>query len=120
MITLLDKFMEVEHLSSGCCQAPRALPLAKEALRARAQQFKALGHPVRLQIVAMLAQAAKPLCVCDIEAHFELKQPTISHHLRWLREAGLLVAETRGPYTYYHLKPQALAAVGEWLQHLAA
>lgn len=105
---------------SACGQSTRALRLPAEVLRLRVRQLKALGHPVRLQMVALLSQEGAPLCVCDIEAHFNLKQPTISHHLRWLREAGLVIAEVRGPYTYYQLKPEVLEDLGAWLQRLAA
>ncbi len=101
-----------------CCRPPQVTHLPEQVIRQRTYQLKALGHPVRLQIVALLAQASGPLCVCDIEAYFNLKQPTISHHLRWLREAGLLEAEVRGSYTYYCLKPEALEALTTWLKKL--
>ena len=81
---------------------------------------QALGHPVRLQILHLLAQADDALCVGDIEACFDLKQPTISHHLRWLKEAGLLTAEVRGTYTYYRLQSEALNGLLVWLQQFAA
>ncbi len=80
------------------------------------RQIKALGHPVRLQILHLLAQAGDALCMCDIEACFDLKQPTISHHLRWLKEAGFLTAEVRGTYTYYRLQSEALNGLVVWLQ----
>jgi ArsR family transcriptional regulator len=73
--------------------------------------FKALGHPVRLQIVELLSRFAGQACVCDVEDQFDLSQPTISHHLKILREAGLVVAEQRGLWVYYHLRPAALESL---------
>ena len=72
-----------------------------------APMFKALGDPVRLQMVSMIA--AKPeLCVCEITPAFELSSGTISHHLKTLREAGLVDCERRGTYVYYWIQPAAL------------
>ena len=70
--------------------------------------FKALGHPVRLQIVELLSRFAGQACVCDVEGQFELSQPTISHHLKILREAGLIDAEHRGLWAFYYLRPAAV------------
>lgn len=66
-----------------------------------AAAFKAIGHPVRLQILDLLSRQASPMCVCHIEARFTLSQPTISHHLRLLRKAGLVNSERRGTWIYY-------------------
>lgn len=63
--------------------------------------FKAIGHPVRLQILDLLSRQASPMCVCHIESRFTLSQPTISHHLRLLRRAGLVNSERRGTWIYY-------------------
>ncbi len=104
--------------TASCCVPPRLQRLPASEVGHRARQLKALGHPVRLQILHLLAQAGDALCVCDIEAYFELKQPTISHHLRWLKEAGFLAAEVRGTYTYYRLQPEALSGLTGWLQQL--
>jgi ArsR family transcriptional regulator len=72
--------------------------------------FKALGDPVRLRMASMIA-AHRELCVCDIAPAFELSSGTISHHLRLLREAGLVSCERRGTYVYYWINPQAEDAV---------
>jgi len=69
--------------------------------------FKALADPTRVAIVSRLASGEK-CCVCDLTAVFELSQPTISHHLRILREAGLVDAERRGTFAYYWLVPEAI------------
>jgi ArsR family transcriptional regulator len=79
-----------------------------------APMFKALGDPVRLRMVSMIA--AKPeLCVCEITPAFDLSSGTISHHLKTLREAGLIDSERRGTYVYYWLQPQAVAALATLL-----
>lgn len=65
--------------------------------------LRVLGDPTRLAIVAMLAREEEPLCVCHVEARFDLAQPTISHHLRVLREAALVTTERRGTWVYYAL-----------------
>jgi ArsR family transcriptional regulator len=74
-------------------------------VRARAPLFKALGDATRLEMVALIAQALEPLCACELEAHFDLAQPTISHHLKILRKAGVLTSERRGTWIYYGLDP---------------
>lgn len=75
-----------------------------------ARMFKALGDPVRLRMLGLIAgREGGESCVCDIAPAFELSQPTISHHLKVLREAGLLDCERRGTWVYYRLVPSALA-----------
>lgn len=75
-----------------------------------APMFKALGDPARLRMVSMIA-AADELCVCEITPAFELSSATISHHLKTLREAGLVDGERRGTFVYYRIRPEALAAL---------
>ena len=72
-----------------------------------ASRFKALADPTRVAIVNRLAQAAET-CVCDLTAAFDLSQPTISHHLKVLRDAGLVEASKRGTWAYYRLVPDAV------------
>lgn len=74
--------------------------------------FKALSDPTRVAIVNRLA-AAPEVCVCDLTTAFDLSQPTISHHLRLLREAGLVEAERRGTWGYYRLVPEAIDRLRE-------
>lgn len=95
--------------SFGCCQPVPAELLPERVADRLVQAFKALGHPVRLQIIHLLAHLGGRVCVCDVEAHFTLTQPTISHHLRVLREAGLVDSEQRGLYVYYRVEPEAMA-----------
>lgn len=75
--------------------------------------FQILGHPVRLQILDVLARHAGQVCVCDLEAAVPVKQPTVSHHLRLLREAGLVDCERHGQWAYYFIQREALAALRE-------
>ena len=71
--------------------------------------FKALGDPVRLRLVSLIgARDGGEVCVCDLTSAFDLSQPTISHHLKVLREAGLIDSERRGTWVYYRLVPAAL------------
>jgi len=72
-----------------------------------ALKFKALGDPVRLRLVALIASTAE-VCVCDLVPAFALSGPTISHHLKVLRQAGLVDSERRGTWVYYHVLPEAL------------
>ncbi len=81
--------------------------------------FKALGHPVRLQIMDLIAQGGGQICGCDIERHFELTQPTISHHLKVLRDAGLIVSEPRSVNVYHKVNPAVLVTLQTMLGQLA-
>jgi ArsR family transcriptional regulator, arsenate/arsenite/antimonite-responsive transcriptional repressor len=75
-----------------------------------AAMFKALGDPVRLRLLSMIASAGGgEVCVCDLTGSFDLTGPTISHHLKVLREAGLVNSDRRGTWVYYRLVPAALA-----------
>lgn len=75
---------------------------------ALAAAFKAIGHPVRLRILRKLSCQPDPLCVCHIESRFTLSQPTISHHLRLLRKAGLVNSERRGTWIYYSVRREGV------------
>ena len=101
-----------------CCGLPPGLRLAPAEASRHADRLKALGHTVRLQIVDLLARYGGQVCVCDIEGQFTLSQPTISHHLRILRQAGLVDGEQRGLWIYYRLHPQTLVdleqLIGSW------
>lgn len=81
-----------------------------------ARMFKALGDPVRLRLLSLVASHADgEACVCDISGSFDLSQPTISHHLRILREAGLLECERRATWVYYRVVPAALRQLSDVL-----
>jgi ArsR family transcriptional regulator, arsenate/arsenite/antimonite-responsive transcriptional repressor len=96
----------------GCCP-----PLAREPLTGNqsvelARVFKAMGDPVRLQLLSLIAShAGGEACVCDLTDVFDLTGPTISHHLKVLREAGLITGDRRGTWIYYRVRPELLAQV---------
>ena len=77
--------------------------------------FRALGDPTRLEVYRLIAAQPDPLCVCDIVARFEVSQPTISHHLKILREAGLVTVSRRGVWAYYSADPKGLEVVRDTL-----
>jgi ArsR family transcriptional regulator len=92
-----------------CCPPIAEQPLPAETAAVLAPAFKALGDPVRLQLMSMIASASDgEICVCDLTPAFELSGPTISHHLRTLREAGLVDADRRGTWVYYRARPGLL------------
>ncbi len=91
----------------GCCAF--APPRPVHDVTAMSGLCKALGDATRLSMLQMLAMAQRPLCVCELESQFDLSQPTISHHLRVLREAGLVRTSRRGTWVFYELKREPLA-----------
>jgi ArsR family transcriptional regulator len=99
----------------GCCAPLAVRPLDAEQAAVVAPMFKALGDPVRLRLMSMIASASE-VCVCDLTTAFDLSGPTISHHLRVLRETGLVDCERRATWVYYWAKPEALAHLGALLQ----
>jgi ArsR family transcriptional regulator, arsenate/arsenite/antimonite-responsive transcriptional repressor len=94
-------------IPASCC-APGAPPLTEGAREHLARRFKALADPTRVAIVNRLAGAGE-VCVCAFLDELELSQPTISHHLRILREAGLVEARRHGTWAYYRLVPEAIS-----------
>ncbi|MFF0813737.1 ArsR/SmtB family transcription factor [Rhodococcus sp. NPDC003318] len=93
----------------ACCSPLVREPLTEDWAGDLARMFKALGDPVRLRLLSLVAShAGGEACVCDISGSFDLSQPTISHHLKVLREAGLLDCERRGTWVYYWVIPSAL------------
>ncbi|MBI1296402.1 metalloregulator ArsR/SmtB family transcription factor [bacterium] len=99
----------------GCCGPILPLQLTDQSATELATVFKALANPVRLQMLDILNRGAGEVCVCDIEGHFELSQPTISHHLRVLRQAGLVEAEQRGTWIYYRVRPETMETMRGFL-----
>jgi ArsR family transcriptional regulator len=101
---------------------PAWAPLTRGALDAEqatafAPMFKALGDPVRLRLLSMIASAGGgEVCVCDLTGAFVLTGPTISHHLKVLREAGLVDSDRRGTWVYYRVVPAALVLLGGLLE----
>src|ERR1041384_7548175 len=91
------------------CEPPTEHPIPAETAAVLAPAFKALGDPVRLQLMSMIASAPDgEVCVCELTPAFELSGPTLSHHLKTLREAGLVDAERRATWVYYRPRPARL------------
>ncbi len=99
----------------SCCQ-PVVYPDVDRAQAVRmAEVAKALGDPVRLQLIDVLRKHAGTVCVCELVPLFDLSQPTVSHHLKVLRRAGLVGSERQGLWAYYYVIPDALAELAGWL-----
>jgi ArsR family transcriptional regulator, arsenate/arsenite/antimonite-responsive transcriptional repressor len=95
----------------AACAQPALVsePIDEASAAWLAPVFKALGDPVRLRLLSLIgAREGGEVCVCDLTSAFDLSQPTISHHLKVLREAGLIGSERRGTWVYYRLVPAAL------------
>jgi ArsR family transcriptional regulator len=95
-----------------CCPPAEIDPVDRSG---DAALFKALADPYRLAILSTLAKAADPVCVCDFTAGLPLNQPTVSHHLRLLRESGLVTADRRGTWMYYRLADDAYERIASSL-----
>jgi ArsR family transcriptional regulator, arsenate/arsenite/antimonite-responsive transcriptional repressor len=97
----------------ACCPPLSAQPLSQAQAEQIAPLLKALADPVRLRLMSLVAShQGGEACVCDLNDAFDLTQPTISHHLKVLHEAGLLDREKRGVWVYYRASTQALASLG--------
>lgn len=93
---------------AACCSDLTSAPLSEERAAELAPVFKALGDPVRLRLLSMIAsRSGGEVCVCELTPAFDLSQPTISHHLKLLRQAGLIDCERRGTWVYYWVLPEA-------------
>jgi ArsR family transcriptional regulator len=100
----------------ACCTPMVREPLSEQDAKSLAAVFKALSDPVRLRLLSLIASfAGGEACVCDLTGPFDVSQPTISHHLRVLREAGLIDCERRGTWVYYWVLPGALGRLGTLL-----
>jgi ArsR family transcriptional regulator len=99
----MSKFLALEDVTAAECCAPLSGPLLGEDEAAElAKVFKALADPVRLRLLNLIAsQPGGEACVCDLTGPFALTAPTISHHLKVLRQAGLIEGERRGTWVYY-------------------
>jgi ArsR family transcriptional regulator, arsenate/arsenite/antimonite-responsive transcriptional repressor len=98
-----------------CCE-PVVYPDVERVSAERMGQIaKALGDPIRIQLVDVLRQHAGKVCVCELVPLFDLSQPTVSHHLKVLREAGIVGSERSGLWAYYYVVPEALEELSAWL-----
>ncbi|WP_033284203.1 ArsR/SmtB family transcription factor [Streptomyces sp. NRRL F-525] len=103
--------------AGSCCGGLASAPLADERATELAKVFKALGDPVRLRLMSMIAARGQggEVCVCELTPAFDLSQPTISHHLKLLRQAGLIDCERRGTWVYYWALPDTLDRLAAFL-----
>jgi ArsR family transcriptional regulator, arsenate/arsenite/antimonite-responsive transcriptional repressor len=101
----------------ACCPPMVNAPLGEEAAAELSRVFKAMADPVRLRLLSLIAShEGGEACVCDLTGPFDVSQPTISHHLKVLREAGLVGSERRGTWVYYWIQPAALDQLCALLQ----
>jgi ArsR family transcriptional regulator, arsenate/arsenite/antimonite-responsive transcriptional repressor len=113
-IKLVPRGTEPNIDGEDCCSPP-PVHIKTEEVAANARLLAALADPTRLGIVTMLSGLDEPLCVCQIVTQFDLGQPTISHHLRVLREARLVDCEKRGLWVYYWLNRDVLSSITTYL-----
>jgi ArsR family transcriptional regulator len=99
---------------TGCCASISEAALDPDQAAVGAAAFKALADPIRLRLMSIIASAGDEVCVCDITPYFDVSGPTISHHLKVLREAGLVDCERRGTWVYYWPIPDRL----RWISSL--
>jgi ArsR family transcriptional regulator len=98
-----------------CCEPVVYPDVDRERALRMAEVAKALGDPVRLQLVDVLRKHAGKVCVCELVPLFDISQPTVSHHLKVLREVGIVGSERRGLWAYYCVIPDALKELSAWL-----
>lgn len=98
-----------------CCEPVVYPDVQREQAQRMAAMAKALGDPIRLQLVDVLRKHAGRVCVCELVPLFDLTQPTVSHHLKVLREAGIVESERQGLWAYYYVIPDALKELSTWL-----
>jgi ArsR family transcriptional regulator len=98
-----------------CCEPVVYPDVQREQAQRIAAIAKALGDPIRLQLVDVLRRHAGKVCVCELVPLFDLTQPTVSHHLKVLRDAGIVGSERSGLWAYYYVIPDSLAEISAWL-----
>ncbi len=98
-----------------CCEPVVYPDVARHQAERMGAVAKALGDPIRIQLVDVLRKHAGKVCVCELVPLFDLSQPTVSHHLKVLREAGIVDSERRGLWAYYYVVPDALEELAAWL-----
>ena len=98
-----------------CCEPVVYPDVERDRAVRMAEVAKALGDPIRLQLIDVLRKHAGKVCVCELVPLFDISQPTLSHHLKKLRAAGLVDCERRGLWAYYYVLPNALDELSAWL-----
>jgi ArsR family transcriptional regulator len=100
---------------SPCCEPVVYPDVERDHAIRMADVAKALGDPIRLQLIDVLRKHAGKVCVYELLPLFDVAQPTLSHHLKKLRDAGIVDSEKRGLWVYYYVKPDALDELAAWL-----
>lgn len=103
--------ISIRNRGDRCCSPGTEPRLTEAAARGLTDDLAVFAHPIRLQLLDVLTRQDGQVCVCDLEAAVTVKQPTVSHHLRLLREAGLIDFEKRGLWAYYFVNTSALNAL---------
>jgi ArsR family transcriptional regulator, arsenate/arsenite/antimonite-responsive transcriptional repressor len=98
-----------------CCEPVVYPDIERDQVERMSAIAKALGDPIRIQLVDVLGKNAGKVCVCELVPLFDLSQPTVSHHLKVLREAGIVGSERRGLWAYYYVNPDSLEELSAWL-----
>jgi len=116
MTAELELAPKTKRPAGECCSEPLVHPdISSEQAERMAAIAKALGDPIRLQLVDVLRKHAGKVCVCELVPLFDISQPTLSHHLKKLREAGIVDSERQGLWAYYYVRPDALKELSAWL-----
>jgi len=112
----LELTPKVKRANGDRCCEPVVYPDLERAQAVRmATVARALGDPIRVQLVDVLRRHAGEVCVYELVPLFDVNQPTVSHHLKVLRDAGLVGSEKRGLWVYYYVRPAALAELAAWI-----
>ena len=99
-----------------CCEPVVYPDVDRDRAEQMAASAKALADPIRLQLVDVLRKHAGKVCVCELTPLFDVGQPTVSHHLKVLREAGIVDSERQGLWAYYYVNPDQLGELSSWLR----
>lgn len=99
-----------------CCEPVVYPEIERAGAERMARVAKALGDPIRMQLVDVLRKHAGKVCVCELVPLFDLSQPTVSHHLKVLRDAGIVGSERRGLWAYYYVIPDSVEELSAWLR----
>ncbi len=102
-------------IGEPCCEPVVYPETDRRQAERMAMVAKALGDPIRLQLVDVLRRHPGQACVCELVPLFDLSQPTVSHHLKVLRDAGIVGSERRGLWSFYYVEPDALKELSTWL-----
>jgi ArsR family transcriptional regulator len=115
-VTTLELAPKQKRPKGEVCCAPVVYPdIEREQAERMGRIAKALGDPIRVQLVDVLRKHAGKVCVCELVPLFDLSQPTVSHHLKVLREAGIVGSERQGLWAYYYVNPESLKELSAWL-----